>query len=93
LEDSGGFHYGRLSLPVRKLGGFFPVRVYARKPLPILVEYRHLPVAMFSASVLAKLGAFSCSFFLGHGVNISVEFSARKYQFNQYFRDNTITLH
>ncbi len=38
---------------------------------------------MFPAPVLAKLGVFSCGFFLGHGVNISVGLSTRKYQLDQ----------
>jgi hypothetical protein len=79
LQYPRGLHDGRLPLPLGKFGGLFPVRIHARKPLPVLVKHSHLPVLVFSPPIFPKLGAFSCGFCFGHGVNISMAIVARKY--------------
>ena len=93
LQYSRGLHYGRLSLPLGKLGGLLPVGIHASKPLPVLVKHSHLPVLVLSTPILPKLRAFSCRFSFGHGVNISIAIRARKYQSGQCFARNQIILH
>ena len=79
LQYPRGFHDGRFALPLGKFGGLFPVRIHARKPLPVLVKHSHLPVLVFPPPIFPKLGAFSCGFCFGHGLNISMGIIARKY--------------
>jgi len=93
LQYSRGLHDGRFSLPLGKFGGFFPVRIYASKPLPVLVKHSHLPVLVLPPPIFPKLGTFSCGFCFGHGVNISMAIRMRKYQFGQCFARNLIILH
>jgi hypothetical protein len=92
LQYPRGLYDRRLSLPLRKSGGFVAVRIHASKPLPVLVKDSHLPVLVFPTPVLSELGAFPCGFGFGHGVNISMTIPARKYQFDQYFAHNRIIL-
>jgi hypothetical protein len=93
LQYSRGFYDRRFSLPLGKLGGFFPVRVHASKPLPVLVKHCDLPVFVFPPPILPELGAFPCGFGFGHGLNISMTLRARKYQLGQYFARNRIILY
>jgi hypothetical protein len=79
LQDSSRFYDGRLSLPLRKSSGLFPVRIYASESLPVLVKHSHLPVLVFPPSIFSELGAFPCGFGFGHGVNISMTVRERKY--------------
>jgi hypothetical protein len=79
LQHPCSLHDGRLSLPLREFGGFFPVRIHASKPLPVLVKHSHLPVLVLSPPIFPKLGAFSCGFCFGHDLNISTAIRARKY--------------
>ena len=93
LQYPRGFYDGRLSLPLGEFGGLFPVRIHTSEPLAVLVKHSHLPVLVFPPPIFPKLGAFSCGFCFGHGVNISMAIRARKYQFGQYFAHNRIILH
>jgi hypothetical protein len=93
LQYPRGLYDGRFSLPLGKFGSLFPVRIHASKPLPVLVKHSHLPVLVLSPPIFPKLGAFSCDFCFGHGLNISMMIRARKYQFGQYFARNRIILH
>ena len=93
LQNTGGLYDGRLSLPLSKFGGLFPVRIHASKPLPVRVKHSHLPVLVLAPPIFPKLSTFSCGFCFGHGLNISMTIRARKYQFGQYFARNQIILH
>jgi hypothetical protein len=90
LQNPCSLHDGRLSLPLGKFSGLFPVCIHSSKPLPVLVKHGHLPMLVFPPPILAKLGAFSCGFGFGHCLNISMTNGRRKYQFNQYFARNRI---
>jgi hypothetical protein len=91
LQYTRSLYDGRLSLPLRKFRGFFPVRIHASKPLPVLVKHSHLPVLVLAPPIFPELGAFSCGFCFGHGLNISMAIRTRKYQFGQYVeRDGII---
>jgi hypothetical protein len=90
LQYPRGLYDGRLSLPLRKFGGLFPVRIHASKPLPVLVKHSHLPVLVLAPPIFPELGAFSCGFCFGHGLNISMTLCKRKYQFGQYVERNGI---
>jgi hypothetical protein len=92
LQYSRGLYDGRLSLPLSKFGGLFPVRIHASKPLPVLVKHGDLPVLVLTPPIFSELGAFPCGFGFGHGLNISMEIRARKYQFGQYFARKQIIL-
>jgi hypothetical protein len=48
---------------------------------------------VFPPPIFPKLGAFSCGFCFGHGLNISMAVLERKYQFGQCFGRNLIILH
>jgi hypothetical protein len=93
LQYSRGFYDRRFSLPLGKLGGLFPVRIHASKPLPVLVKHCDLPVFVLPPPILPELGAFPCGFGFGHGLNISMTLHARKYQLGQYFARNRIILY
>ena len=93
LQYSRGFYDRRFSLPLGKLGGLFPVRIHASKPLPVLVKHCDLPVLVLAPPILPKLSAFPCGFGFGHGLNISMTLRARKYQLGQYFARNQIIPH
>src|SRR5712664_233121 len=93
LQYPRGLYDRRLSLPLSKFGGLVPVRIYASKPLPVLVKHSHLPVLVLPPPIFPKLSAFSCGFCFGHGLNISMTVRARKYQFGLYFARNRIILH
>jgi len=80
-------------LPLGELGGFFPVRIHASKPLPVLVKHCDLPVLVLPPPIFSELGAFPCGFSFGHGLNISMTIRARKYQLGQYFARNRIILY
>ena len=75
-------------MPLGKFGRFFPVRIHASKPLPVLVKHCDLPVFVLPPPIFPELGAFPCGFGFGHGLNISMTFGARKYQLDQYFARN-----
>ena len=80
-------------MPLSKLGGLFPVRIHASKPLSVLVKYSHLPVFVLPAPIFPEHGAFSCGFCFGHDLNISMTIRARKYLFGQCFARNGIILY
>ena len=93
LKDAGGLYDGRLSLPLSKFGGLFPVRVHASKSLPVLVKNSHLPVFVLPPPIFPERSAFSCGFCFGHDLNISMTIRARKYLFGQCFARNEIILY
>jgi hypothetical protein len=93
LQYPRSLYDGGFSLPLGKFGGLFPVGVHAGKPLAVLIKYSHLPVFVFASPIFPKLGAFSCGFGFGHGLNISMKVRAHKYQFGQYFARKQIILH
>jgi hypothetical protein len=49
-------------------------------------------VLVLAPPIFPKLGAFSCGYCFGHGLNISMTIGVRKYQFGQYFARNRIIL-
>lgn len=83
LDDSRGFDDGRFPLPFGELGRLLAVSVDPREPLPVFVKHCDLPVSVLAPAILPELRAFSCGPGFGHGVTISIETGARKYQFNQ----------
>ena len=93
LKDAGGLYDRRLSLPLSKFGGLFPVRVHASKSLSVLVKHSHLPVFVLPPPIFPERSAFSCGFCFGHDLNISMTIRARKYLFGQYFARNRIILY
>jgi len=96
LKHAGRLHYRRLFLPLGKLGGLDAIGVNPGEPLPILVEDRHLPVAVLAPLVFAELTLFS--FFhvashlrcrtLGTPGTMASQPSERKYQVREYRRRN-----
>jgi hypothetical protein len=66
LQYPRGFYDGRLSLPLGKFIGLYPVGIDASEPLPVLVEHGNLPVFVLAPPIFAKLGAFPCGFCFGH---------------------------
>jgi hypothetical protein len=45
-------------------------------------------VPVFTSPVCPQLGAFLYRFCFRHGMNISIDSRARKYQFGQYFKSD-----
>ena len=58
LQDSSGFYDGRLTLPLGKFGGLFPVCIHAGKPFSVLVKHGHLPMLVFAPPIFSELYVF-----------------------------------